>query len=105
MEWIKISERESELISGKVWVLKSTVNLFSYRKKKCGRVLSIYKGAASWENGWSRWDWESADCYSIRLEDGVHYIWKGNNPQEYNFLDNFYKAYWREERLKYILRF
>jgi hypothetical protein len=96
MEWIKISERESELISKKV-------SLFSFRK--LGRVLSIYKGAASWENGWSRWDWESADCYSIRLEDGVHYIWKGNNPQEYNFLDNFYKAYWREERLKYILRF
>ena len=97
MEWIKISECESELISGKV-------SLFSFRKKQ-SRVLSIYKGAASWENGWSRWDWESADCYSVRLKDGVHYVWRGHNPKEYNFLDNFYKSYEREERLKYILRF
>ncbi len=106
MEWIKINESDSEFISDKI-----SLSCYS------GRVLSIYKGAANWENGWSPWScstfknkgWSQCvgsnqDCYSVRLELGVRYVWLDHNQEDYNFIDNFYKSFIREDRLKYILR-
>jgi hypothetical protein len=93
MEWIKINESDSEFISDKI-----SLSCYS------GRVLSIYKGAANWENGWSPWSCSNQDCYSVRLEAGVRYVWLDHNQEDYNFIDNFYKSFIREDRLKYILR-